>query len=475
MFARLNLAVLSACVLAVYLCAPLSAPAGTDQTPIVLKSSTTIQHNGAGGDPTIRFNESSTGIPISVFFKVIPTGGTVTLRLDGDLEVTWNDNDVGPGNSFDTAIAFSPNSSTIGSIELNYNYLVESAYRINFDSIFHDTLSYWGQVPALRSYLIAGFREGNFRDIASVPESAATALIAIPNTKNPFLLADLDTFPPTLVDTVSLTYDFAPYPCVRLKAVATIRTEVGFRVGTDTLCVRYAPPADTLCWKAQSGFSCQTDYSGSWILTATIPCETVQDFVVPLCPVRAAGHAQVTIGTEIDVDTLIFSYTCGPTPPPDIELGTPTGKDTTWIDQNLSFGTDRDDAIYTIPVTLANVAVALKDTLGVTIGHNGTIKQNDRYSINWGAIDNALTSCCSGNDSLRIMYRDVDVLSEASACFDYIDPQVADAVPRTLDWTVPNITCFSSGTKFRVFLEFYCPSTGNVLYRAWSHSFTYQP
>jgi hypothetical protein len=411
---------------------------------------------------------------VSVFFRVIPTGGTVVLRLDGDVEVTWNDADVKPGNSFDTAITFSPNSATIGTVRLNYNYLLENAYTINFDSIFHDSLNYWGkELPALRSYLIEGTRQGMFRDISQVPESTAEAAILIPDTKSPFLLADSVTLSPTYLDTVSLSYDFVPYPCVRLKMVATVRTEVGFTLGVDTLCVRYAPPADTLCWRAQTGDSCQTAYPSSWVLTATIPCETVEDFVLPMCPVRAAGWARVTIGTEVDLDTLIFTYTCDTTLTP--IAGTPTVKDTAWIDQSLSLGTDRDDAIYTIPVSLASVNVTVKDSLGSTIGLNGTIKSNDRYSIGWAAIDNALMSCCSGGDSLRIMYRDIDVLDETSACFDYINPQANDAAPRTEEWTVPNISCFSAGTKFRVFLDFYCPATGKTLYRAWSHALTYQP
>jgi hypothetical protein len=434
-----------------------TATAGEYRTPIVLKSATTIQR-GTGHSQI----ELHSAIPADFILEVIPAGGTFTVRFDGDLVATWNDNSVRVGDSFDVPVYFSPNDSSVGEAVATFSYMMRPSYRIDLDSLS----SLWSR-PFPDLVLDARFP---LQD--RVPESIIRRYIHIATQDSLFLLGDSLISSKEWEDTVELSFTHTPYPCVELSVSASIRTSLYFTLATDTLCIRYSSDEnDTLCWDAQTGFDCQTALQPGWTsFSVEVPCEETADFMVPLCPIRARCRAHVEIGTEVTVAEIKLRYTC--LPPTSPLSDAPPVKDTTWLEQDLRFGTDRDDAIFTVPVPLDTMYVNLLSAPNDTLGEYDTLYAGSTYTIAWTSLDSELDACCT-DDSLRIAYRDT-VPDDSTYCSDIVfEPLPGDNL--NYQWTVPNTanTCLEDGSGFRLFIEYYCWDTGRTLYRAWSKTFIY--
>jgi hypothetical protein len=425
-------------------------------------------------------------LPLGFSLEIVPHGGTLAISLDGDLIASWEEDSVSVGKILDTDVTFGPNAPRLGAFSAKCGYHLRPGYRIDFTSAFHDSLTFkhWSHPDIkLQDYLIWGERFGKFALTNAVPE----VLIEIADTistdsKNVFLLAD-SIMRGTQNVTGPISFEVSPYPCIRLSVDASVRTTFTFELGMDTLCVRHAPPADTLCWKQNTGFDCFIDHGVTWEVPVPIPCESVQEYIVPLCPVRAAGWAHVTLSTELTVNQLEMWYTCPPpAPPPDtpdtLRMLSPCVKSVTWVDQDLYFSTDKDDAIFGIPVDLAHVDVTLADSLDTTLNAFDDVNEGDRYTVGWDpSIDDALTSCCSdsgGSVELNIVYFSVESPDPDDVCSGQIVSGLSDGTPYEHEWRVPDISCFPNGTEFRVLLEFYCTAGGRKLHRAWSETFTYR-
>jgi hypothetical protein len=454
-------------------------------SPIVLRSTTTI--GPRPGKQIIECSYADTGIPLGFSLEIIPEGGTLTVRLDGDLVPSWDEDSVSVGKTLGVEVGFDANAPRLGSIGAKYGYHFRPGYQIDFDSTFHDTLTFkhWSHPDIkLQDYLIRGERFGKFALTDTVPEVNIGLTDTIPTAPhNAFLMAD-SIMRGTQNVVEPLRFEVSPYPCIRLSVDASVKTTFAFEMGTDTLCLRYAPPTDTLCWQKNSGLDCVIDHGVTWEVPVPIPCETVKEFVVPLCPVRAAGWAHVTVNTELTVNQLKLWYTCPPpaSPPndPDTLYMVPSDcvKSLTWVDQDLYFSTDKDDAIFDIPVTLADVNITLADSLDTLLGPLDEVKAGDRYKIGWDpSIDDALTACCSDNSGsveLNVVYFSVESADSNSVCSGQIAVGLSDGTPYEQEWRVPDISCFPDGTEFRVMLEFYCTASGRILHRAWSDTFTYR-
>jgi hypothetical protein len=451
-------------------------------TPIVLKSTTTI---GRGpGTHAIECNYSDTDLPLGFSLDIIPHGGTLSLTFNGDLVASWSEDSVSVGEILNTYVTFQSNAPRLGTYSAKYSYHLQPGYRIDFNSAFHDSITFkhWSAPgDSLQSYLIYGERFGKFPLKDAVPEVLITLADTIAtDSKNVFLMAD-SVMRGTQSVLSPLSFEVSPYPCIRLSVDASVKTTFDFELGMDTLCVRHAPPSDTLCWKQNTGYKCYVDHGVTYSFPVPIPCETVQDFIVPLCPVRAAGWAHVTLNTELTVNQLKMWYTCPPPgDTPDTLTMTPSAcvKDTTWVEQELYFSTDKDDAIYAIPVPLADVNVTLADSLGTTLGEFDEVNVGDRYTIGWSpSIDDLLVSCCSdsgGSAELNIIHFDVENPHPDSVCSGEIAIGLSDATPHEHEWRVPELPCYSDSTNIRVIIEFYCTANDRILHRAWTDTFTYR-
>lgn len=447
------------------------AVAGEYQSPIVLESTTTIYPES---NPIF---DMATDTPADFILEIIPAGGTLRLRLDGDIVATWNDEDVVPGTSFNMYARLDTNSASVGEVAVEYSYLLRPGFRINWESLFRDS-TYWDREDStLLDFPDTGTVVGKFPLTGMVPEVSFRREVGIPLTDSVFLLAGALMSATAWEDTQHVSYDHWPFPCVHLHAAATIRTSLRFDIGTDSLCIRYAPPGDTLCWEADDGDTCQFQRQPPWEFQVWVPCGEVCDLVVPFCPVRAGCWAQVDIATEVVLDTLELSYEtvsgAGCSLKTTLIEAAPDTMTSPWLSQYLEFGTDRDDAIFTVPVPLKHVDVDLLDAAGDPLPPLETISAYDSCRIAWVSIDDALAYCCDPENpsySALISYR--DVVQDTVSCWDHI----IDGVPSDslgYSWTVPDIECLAVGDTFRVYIDFYCPQTDTVLYRAWSDLFLY--
>lgn len=463
-------------VLAGLLFAPLNNPTlgGEYRTPIVFKSTTTIV---PGPNPVF---DMVTGTPADFILELIPAGGTLRIRLDGDIVATWNEVDVVPGTSFNIDARLETNPSSVGEVAVEYSYLLRPGFRIDWESLFRGS-SYWGaEDSVLQAFPDTGTIEDRFPLTGEVPEVRFRRKVSIPPTDSVFLLAGSYTWPGTLEDTQRISITHSPFPCVRLHAAATIRTSLYFDVGTDSVCIRHAPPGDTLCWAAQDDFLCQLMRQPPWRFPVWVPCEEVYDFVVPFCPVNAGCRAQVNIDVTVVLDTLELSYeTVGRMPcsgSTSLIQASPDTMGSPLVDQYLTFGTDRDDAIFTVPVPLKHVDVDLVNTSGDTLAEFAEVSAGYEYRIAWVSIDEALAYCCDSTSSYyesSVFYR--NSVQDTVACWD----EIAAGVPGdTLgySWVVPAPAedCPSDGDTLRVYIDFYCPNSGKVLHRAWSDLLIYR-
>jgi hypothetical protein len=453
-----------------------TAGAGQYQTPIVLKSSTTFQPESEHFE--IRPNAD---IPVDFIVEIIPTGGTVRVRFDGDLVASWNDEEVSAGESFDLGVTFTANESSVGEVWVEYGYLIRPSFGIHFDAIFHDPTQHWGELdPSLRDYPFEGDREGGFPLEDDVPESIIEHYMPISPDHSLFLLDDafqFDTF-----SEVPLSFTCEPYPCLELSVLATVRTELYFSLETDDVCIQYASGEDdTLCWDAEeSDLDCY-DYLPlppyPWPYTVEIPCEEVADYVVPLCPVKANSAAHVRVLAKVLLHELRLRYTCLDSQVGDISDVTQSEAGLTLFEDDLFLGSDRDDAIFTVPVMLADIEVSVLDAQGSTLEAYDEVHAGDSYTIAWTPLDDALMTCCRAqgvNERVKITYRDRDAALPPECCSGTIKPNLEPGDNRSYPWPVPNINCLENGELFRVSIEYYCPAGDEILYRAWTEWFTYR-
>ena len=439
--------------------------AGQHQTPIVLESTTSVERPP---NPIIEF---VTGTPVDLMAELIPAGGTLRLRFDGDLTATWNDDDVYPNNTFDLYVSLGSDSLIVGEVVLEYVYLLRPSYRIDWDSLFHDPIKNWGkQDPSLLDFPDTGVVEQRFPLVNRVPEVRIRRKIDITPDDSLFLLGNTLSSAADWEDTLHLSFDHSPFPCVQLHAAATIRTSLSFDIQTNMFCIRLAPRADTLCWEALTGLYCQWERTPPWHFTYDVPCEAVEDLVVALCPIKAQGWAGVSIAAEAVLDTLELVYGGGCT-----STTTPTSADpdtivNSWLYQDVFFGTDRDDAIFTVPVALDNVDLELLEAPYDTVQALEPVYRYNEYRIAWAAPDDALEACCPDYSAL-VAFRDTTL--GTVCCSDLI----VDGLPSDslgFNWTVPDTLCLPDDTVFRLFVDFYCTHTDSILYRAWSELFIYR-
>jgi hypothetical protein len=436
-------------------------PAGgsEDRSPIVLRASTTVERDTTV--TALTFDSPRTGIPVDFGIELISSGGLIGVQLVGDMVCSWDSLDVVPGGTFDLAIDFEPGGTTVGEVRAKYGYFVQPFYRIDYDALFHDLGSPFEFV--IPSYPFTGATTAKFPWTSDLGSVADRSIYALAGADSLFLLGDSLRSAADWDDTLTFQYSVKPSPCLNLRAQGSIRTSLSFWAAMDSLCVRYAPETDTLCWAAQAGFQCQASLASGWNIPVPVPCRGAGHVVVPVCPIRGNGKAAIEIKTEVKLDSLLVTYTCWPVPV--VLPGTGVTDDTTWVVQEVSFGTDRDDRIFEVPVQFDSLAITIRDGLNTVLGNKDTLTVDSLYVITWGALDDSLEGCCE-NDSLRLIYRDVDnwgASPPAPPCFGEIADQDSTGAGSGVSWTVPNDSGFD-GRNFKILLEIFCPATGELLY-----------
>jgi hypothetical protein len=447
---------------------------------VVLKASSTI-NTGVSVDLN-----AIPGLPINFTIEIIPIGGTVSVEMDGDLVVSWDRGQVSAGDFVDLFTRFAPNPDTtyIGKTRLAFGYLVSPGYSIDFNDTFHNVSEWWGKdTPELRDYIIDGVREGKI-PLGDTPTPAVEHELInfIDSTVDSlFLLSDSLVVSETVVDTLHLSYSFTPYPCIRYEVEAQLRTTAAFTVGFGDICLRYAPPEDTLCWAVDTVVTCQSIYSLQQQFTGEIPCSAVKDWVVPFCPVEASGYARVNVGSALDILRLELHYTCDPPGPkergdiPAIENSSLIQVDSLWLNEHrVDLKTDRDDMIFTIPVPQDDV-VAWIEHDGDSLLQADSVVVGEDYTIRWTPLDVAYEQCCAGLEGVRLVYRsaEADHGETEDACFEDVDASTDN--DGEFVWTPTTISCATEGQQFILFLEFVCNSSGDILYRTRTDWFKYFP
>jgi hypothetical protein len=424
------------------------------QTPIVLKSTTTIEWNNP--NPII---DIPSDIPANFILELIPAGGTFTVRFDGDLVAAWDSNSVSVGNSFELPVYFDPNDSSVGRAKVRFSYLMQPSYRIDLKEL---GISWGKDFPD-------SVLQGRFPLTDFVYESIIQSDTAISDEENSLFLLD-NAFENYWQDTQVLSLVHHPYPCVELTVNANVNTTLYYTLAMDELCIRYSSSEDdTLCWDAENGFDCQISHSPGWPpFSITVPCEEVADLIVPLCPIKASGQAHVEIGTEVIISQIKLAYTCPSTPASLSDA--PPATSAIWLEQELSLGTDKDDAIFTVPVPLEDIDVNVLAALDDTLQNGDSLYAYSNYTIAWTSLDATLDACCD-YDSLRIVFRDT-ILSDSGFCWGIMQEPISGD-ETSFSWNVPDIECLDNDMKFRLYIEYYCPATDKVLYCAWSETFFY--
>jgi hypothetical protein len=447
------------------------------RSPVTFQATASID---PGANIVLEATES--GLPLLFVLEIQPVGGVVSLEVDGDVIVSWDDSQVGVGQTFNAVMSLAPGASdTIGSVAVGFAYQVQAGYEIDFDGAFHDQFNHWGaQAPDVQSYLIEGTRRGGIstgtNPVPEVYHEARQTLIA--GTDSLFLLADTCLFAQQRVDTLPLTFNFEPYPCVRVAVTGDLYTYLQYGVNMDDLCARYAPPSDTLCWASTEPLSCLTEPSGQIQFQIPVACEAVKDYTVPICPIKASGSAGVSLRSELVVSNLALIYSCDPPGP--LEKGdldtlansSPVTTDSTWYNQTaIALETDRDDAIFTVPVPLSDMTLTIYD--GPTPLQPGDfVYDGSQYLIVWSDLDSGLRQCCANDEEVMIVYRAADIAQPDSSltCSEVIATMTNNS---SYFWS-PAVGCAPSGTQpFVVVLEFSCPASGAVLFRTRSDTLRY--
>jgi hypothetical protein len=441
------------------LLAPLTTRSAEERSPITLRAAATIDREGSVTSLVIDSN--TFGIPVDYGVNLISTGGIFVMEVGGDVVATWDSTTVIPGNNFDLDVDFEASSADLGLVRVEYDYFLRPFYSIDFDALFHDTSALWKLVDP--NYPLTGTQIENFTLPAGIPDIEALVVDnLVAGTDSLFLLGGSHQSSLAALDTLNFSYDEKPYPCIRIQAQGKIITSMGFDVVMDTLCVRYAPDSDTLCWQAGSGFDCQTDFA-TWEYSVPVYCQGATDVVVPLCPIKGSVGASVQVRTELVLSSLSLSYTCIAPNPTLPAAGTPS-TDTTWVDAALSFGTDRDDYIFDIDTIVDSINVFVKEGSD-TLANKDTLHVGTSYTVVWDQLGSTLDACCT-SDSLRVFYRDIDNWDPdfpGAVCEGEVDGQVGVSPGSGFSWNVPNETCFD-GRNFKMFLEIFCPASGDLIF-----------